>query len=86
MTQEQKWNLVHEVEQIFKQFDANNDGSLDEKEVHAFLEACLKKTGQTQLSVNDFKEWLSKVDRNGDGKVSRSELFKILRTMLDKPK
>lgn len=86
MSNEQKWNLVNEVEEVFKQFDVNGDGSLDEKEVHAFLDACLKKTGQTQVSANDFKEWVTKADRNSDGKISRAELFKILRTLLDKPK
>lgn len=78
--------MVHEVDEIFKQFDTNHDGSLDEKEVHAFLDASLKKTGHTATSGDEIKQWIAKADRNGDGKISQAELYKILRGIIEKPK
>lgn len=46
----------------------------------------MKKTGHTNISADELKQWIAKADRNGDGKISQAELYKILRNITEKPK
>jgi hypothetical protein len=56
---------------VWSEYDKNHDGFLDRKEALHFLQDFLKKSPTTGGTA---KEWLARLDRDGDGKLSFEEL------------
>ncbi len=83
----EEFMLLHDLR--FKNADANNDGALDDSEVDAIIAARaagmksrmlerLDGDGNGQISAeefaNPFQERFSRLDRNDDGSIERSEM------------
>lgn len=68
---------------IFAKADANSDGSVDKTELTSMLNDISKKTG---VSIGgDAADTLSKMDGNGDGKLSSDELSKGMQSLMPPP-
>ena len=72
------------VDAVFGQFDKDNSNSLDANEVTQLIGQALKHLGSdkgtpSQAEVDAF---IKAVDKSGDGKIQKPELFEIFRKVL----
>jgi len=67
---------------IFQKYDQDKNGTIDSSEIDMFLKDLAKETGNEFTKDADFNEFKMKIigmyDVNADGKISMSELAKIL--------
>jgi hypothetical protein len=68
-------DIVEAVSFIFQKYDSNKDGMLDRKEVKRLIEESLRQMGSTHSpSELEIIEFIYSMDKNHDGKLSRTEL------------
>ena len=75
---EDKLNQV--VEAVFKEFDKNGDGTIDETELKAAIESFNENalpSEKTEITDEQIQEALNELDKNNDGKLQVDE-FKVL--------
>ena len=72
------------VDAVFGQFDKDNSNSLDAGEVGALIGAAMKHLGSNQgaPSQAEVEAFIKAVDKSGDGKIQKPELFEIFRKVL----
>ena len=72
--------LKDAVDAVFQNFDKDNSGSLDDKEVANLINAALAnmKAGRN-ASAEEIKALINTVDKNGDGKIGKVELYEIFK-------
>ena len=76
VTQEQ---LMRTAEQLFAQIDKNDNGVLEEEEVHEFARRMLEQVKpDAEFDLEASKENFRNMDKNHDGTVSKQELFQSL--------
>lgn len=64
----------------FTKYDSNKSGFLEEAECREMLRDIFKETGSTRPPTNqEVRLMLQKLDRNGDGRVSKDELFLVMK-------
>ena len=65
--------LEKATKQIFDAYDTNQDGYLEKRQVYTLISHTLKSLGK-QRDANDrqVSEFISAIDKNGDGKIERS--------------
>ena len=64
------------VKMIFNQWDKDNSGVLDRRELKGWLQQELKEKPLVQARIKEgFKELIQGADANKDGKVDRWELY-----------
>lgn len=64
------------IDTVFAVFDKDGNNSLDQNEVHNFITAALKHMGEEkEVSQAEVQEFMKEVDRSGDGKIQKNELF-----------
>jgi Ca2+-binding EF-hand superfamily protein len=64
---------------LFDQYDYNKNGVLEFNEVKCVLEACCK--GRT-WAPSDLERFFQGVDSNGDGKISKEELYEVFKKLM----
>jgi len=71
---------------LFKKFDADGSGYLDEKEIIELLKATYEQIGikNQYISKDDVEIWLSMSDRNKDGRVDLDEYEDVVISSLEK--
>ena len=76
--------LRQAVDAVFGQFDKDNSGSLDEQETYNLIVAAMKHLdpNKPQPSQDDVKKFIQAVDKDGNGKIEKKELFTIFRKIL----
>ena len=76
--------LRQAVDAVFGQFDKDNSGSLDEQETYALIVAAMKHLdpSKEQPTQDDVKKFIAAVDKDGNGKIEKKELFTIFRKIL----
>ena len=77
--------LKDAVDAVFSQFDKDNSGTLDGQEVSSLINAALKhmNAGRT-ASQKEVDALIANVDKNGDGKIGKVELFEIFKQVAKK--
>ena len=72
------------VDAVFGQFDKDNSNSLDANEVAQLIGAALKHLGSDKGAPNqsEVDAFIKAVDKSGDGKIQKPELFEIFRKVL----
>ena len=58
------------LNEIYKKYDINHDGSLDRKETRNLLNTVLKEQGRT-VSDKDLEDFIDAADSNRDGKIQK---------------
>ena len=72
------------VDAVFGQFDKDNSGSLDQQEVFNLIQAALSKLGSNQqVNQQQVQQFIQAVDKSGDGKIQKPELFEIFKKVLN---
>lgn len=71
------------VDAVFSQFDKDNSNSLDANEVYNLISAALKHmNSNAQVSQEQVQGFVQAVDKSGDGKIQKPELFEIFKKVL----
>ena len=72
--------LKDAVDAVFQQFDKDNSGTLDSNEVSNLINAALKHMNSPRVaSQKEVDALISNVDKNGDGKIGKVELYEIFK-------
>jgi Ca2+-binding EF-hand superfamily protein len=72
--------LRQAVDAVFNQFDADKSGFLDSNEVMALINTALQHMkANRQASQKEVNDLVTAVDKNGDGKIAKPELFEIFK-------
>lgn len=77
--------LKQAVDAVFSQFDKDNSNTLDRQEVAALVNAALAnmKAGR-QATEAEVGQLIGSVDKNGDGKITKTELYEIFKQVANK--
>ena len=76
--------MKQQLEGFWNEIDVNNDGNLDKKEVVAFFRKMMTESGKGEAEEGIKKggdaAWTAflAMDANGDGKISKDEVFAYL--------
>jgi len=71
------------VDAVFGKYDTDNSQSLDAKEVENLINDALKHMKSTrQVSSAEVQQFVAAVDKSGDGKIQKPELFEIFKKVL----
>ena len=72
------------VDAVFGQFDKDNSNSLDGGEVYNLICAALSKMdpGRQAPNQEQVNAFIKAVDKSGDGKIQKMELYNIFRQVL----
>jgi len=65
------------VKEIFKKWDKNKDGNIDEDELHAMMVKLMKAQGKTWENYDTYDLW-RECDKSGDGKISLTEFVNVV--------
>jgi Ca2+-binding EF-hand superfamily protein len=79
----QKNYIKDAVDLIFKKYDLNKNGLLEEKEVYAMLtDTYASLSMDMEVTEETVQAYLDQIDRNGDRKLSREEIGKMVADMI----
>jgi Ca2+-binding EF-hand superfamily protein len=68
---------------VFSKYDTDNSQSLDAGEVSNLINDALKHMkANRQVSSAEINQFVSAVDKSGDGKIQKPELFEIFKKVL----
>ena len=71
------------VDAVFGQFDKDGSNCLDQNEVYNLINAAMSHMGEgKQVSQGEVQQFIQAVDKSGDGKIQKPELFQIFRKIL----
>lgn len=68
------------VEEIYKQYDTDKSGFLEGNEIVSVVNDVFFSLGQKkQVTNDDVKRIMQVIDTNNDGKISKDELFLVVK-------
>jgi len=71
-------SLKHTIDQLFRRYDKDNNGTLEWNEVSEMLSDVFKVLKlHRSVTSDDVRRFSKTVDANGDGKISKTELYNI---------
>ena len=77
--------LKDAVDAVFQQFDKDNSGTLDSAEVRSLVNAALKQMNANRSATEkEVDALIANVDKNGDGKIGKVELYEIFKQVAKK--
>lgn len=68
------------VEDAFHKYDANFNGTLDVKEVGMLMNDCMRHKNEPEATEDEIAEFFASIDTDGDGKVTREEMERQMRS------
>ena len=76
--------LRQAIDAIFNKYDSDKSGTLEGNEIYCLINDAFKSLGRTREVKNDeVGQFVKAIDKNGDGKISKSELFEILKKLIN---
>ena len=72
------------VDAVFGKYDSDNSGSLDSNEVYNLINDALNHMkANRQVNQAEVSQFVSAVDKSGDGKIQKTELYEIFKRLLN---
>lgn len=76
--------LRQAIDAIFNKYDADQSGTLEDNEIFALINDAFKSLGRNkQVSHQEVRQFIQAIDKNGDGKIAKPELFEILKKLIN---
>jgi Ca2+-binding EF-hand superfamily protein len=76
--------LRQAIDAIFNKYDSDKSGTLEGNEIYCLINDAFKSLGRNREVKNDeVGQFVKAIDKNGDGKISKSELFEILKKLIN---
>jgi Ca2+-binding EF-hand superfamily protein len=73
-------DIDRKLDDIYRRYDINGDGSLNRDETRKFLNDVLKNSNQT-VSDSELDNFIQQADNNRDGKIQKQEIFDLYKKM-----
>ena len=76
-------DLRNAVNAVFDAYDKDKSGTLEANEITQLINDALKHMGQGRsVSTQEVNQFIQAVDKNGDGKIAKPELFEIFKRVI----
>jgi Ca2+-binding EF-hand superfamily protein len=76
--------LRQAIDAIFNKYDVDHSGTLEDNEIFALINDAFKSLGRNkQVSQQEVRQFIQAIDKNGDGKIAKPELFEILKKLIN---
>lgn len=68
--------LRQAIDAIFNKYDTDRSGTLEGNEVYNLISDAFKSLGRNkEVSEQEVQQFITAIDKNGDGKIAKPELF-----------
>lgn len=75
--------LRQAIDAIFNKYDTDKSGTLEEEEIFNLIRDAFKSLGRNrEVSPQEVNQFITAIDKNSDGKISKTELFEILKKLI----
>lgn len=79
-----KQDMINMANQLFDDYDANSNGSLERNEVKTIIQTIFNEVTKThQIDEEKTNKMFTASDIDGDGKLSKEEFLKIVEMFLE---
>jgi Ca2+-binding EF-hand superfamily protein len=79
-----KQDMINMANQLFDDYDANSNGSLERNEVKTIIQTIFNEVAKThQIDEEKTNKMFTASDIDGDGKLSKEEFLKIVEMFLE---
>ena len=76
--------LKQVIDAIFMKYDTDNSGTLEDKEILNLITDAFKSLGRNkEIGSQQVNQFIMAIDKNGDGKIAKAELFEILKKFIN---
>jgi len=76
--------LRQAIDAIFNKYDTDNSGTLEDTEIFNLINDAFKSLGRNkQVTQQEVRQFIAAIDKNGDGKIAKPELFEILKKLIN---
>ena len=73
-------DIDRKLDDIYRRYDINGDGSLNREETRKFLNDVLRNSNQS-VSESELNNFIEQADSNRDGKIQKNEIFELYKRM-----
>jgi len=73
-------DIDRKLNDIYRRYDINGDGSLNRDETRKFLNDVLRNSNQS-VSEQELNNFIEQADSNRDGKIQKQEIFDLYKRM-----
>ena len=75
--------LRQAIDAIFNKYDTDKSGTLEGNEIYNLINDAFKSLGRNrQVQPQEVDQFIKAIDKNSDGKISKPELFEILKKLI----
>jgi Ca2+-binding EF-hand superfamily protein len=75
--------LRQAIDAIFAKYDTDKNGTLEGNEIFSLINDAFKSLGRNrQVKEEEVNQFIKAIDKNGDSKISKPELFEILKKLI----
>lgn len=76
--------LRQAIDAIFNKYDTDKSGTLQGNEIFLLINDAFKSLGRNRdVKSDEVNQFVKAIDKNGDGKISKAELFEILKKLIN---
>lgn len=76
--------LRQAIDAIFNKYDTDKSGTLQGNEIFLLINDAFKSLGRNRdVKSEEVTQFVKAIDKNGDGKISKNELFEILKKLIN---
>lgn len=76
--------LRQAIDAIFNKYDTDKSGTLQGNEIFLLINDAFKSLGRNRdVKSEEVSQFVKAIDKNGDGKISKAELFEILKKLIN---